>query len=115
MAAAAATAAFAALQRPASNEAAPVQFPPVVFGAPASSAQLANPNSPPVQAESGCYLKQIPIDPQLDAGIRISIPEEKWAASKIRVIPPSCNSAARITSYESFRATKVTVPAARKR
>jgi hypothetical protein len=58
------------------------------------------------------------IDPDVDATIRIPIPEQRWAGSKIRVIPPSCNNAGRMTSYqsESFRVGKRgTVPAARKR
>lgn len=55
-------------------------------------------------------------DPEVDAKIRIPIPEDTWAGSKIRVIPSSCNNAARMTSYESFSGTKVVIDrAARKR
>lgn len=43
-----------------------------------------------VRTEHNCHSRMVPIDPELDAKIRVPIPEDTKANSKIRVIPLPC-------------------------
>jgi hypothetical protein len=43
-----------------------------------------------VRTERKCHSRMVPIDPSLDARIRVPIPEDTKANSKIRVIPLPC-------------------------
>ena len=43
-----------------------------------------------VRTERKCHSRMVQIDPELDAKIRVPIPEETKATSKIRIIPLPC-------------------------
>jgi hypothetical protein len=43
-----------------------------------------------VRTEHKCHSRMVPIDPELDAKIRVPIPEDTKANSKIRIIPLPC-------------------------
>jgi hypothetical protein len=49
-----------------------------------------------VRTEFKCHSRMVQVDPELDARIRILIPEERRAGSKIRTISPSCGNSAQV-------------------
>src|SRR5688572_26410464 len=103
MALAAATAALVSAQTP----------PSTLFATlPVYGVQLAPPH--PAQTDVTCHLRTQPIDPQLDAKIRIPIPEEKRVGSKMRFISPSCGNNAQVTYRSSFT-TRTFGPGVRKK
>ena len=69
-------------------------------------------DSTPPHVEFKCHLRMQAIDPELDARIRIPIPEEKRTGSKMRFISPSCGNSAQVV--HGFTET-VRVRAARKK